>query len=144
MLNKTDILKLIPHRDPFLWVDAVAAWEKNKTISTHKFFDADEKIFTGHFPNHPIVPGVIVLEALAQTSALLVNLSTQQTAATTNFLFLGVKEARFRAPVLPNTRLELQVNMVSHRLGIYHFEGHAQVAGKLFAEAVFSAKQVVI
>ncbi|MBI4676750.1 MAG: 3-hydroxyacyl-ACP dehydratase FabZ [Elusimicrobia bacterium] len=133
-LDISAIRKAIPHRYPFLLVDKVEILEEDKKAVGTKCVTVNEPFFAGHFPEHPIMPGVLVVEAMAQTAAAM--LLSKDSPAHKNKLayFMGINEAKFRAPVLPGTVLKLHVEVL--RLGrVGKFRGEAFVEGKLVAEA---------
>ena len=129
------IRKAIPHRYPFLLVDKVEVMDGGKLVVGTKCVTADEPFFTGHFPEHPVMPGVLILESMAQTAAAMV-LSRPDFAGKLAY-FMGIDEAKFRQPVFPGSvlRLHLQAQRVG-RIG--KFRGEAYVDGKLAAEAVLT------
>ncbi|MFZ2620819.1 MAG: 3-hydroxyacyl-ACP dehydratase FabZ [Alphaproteobacteria bacterium] len=142
VLTQKQIEKVIPHRAPMLLVENVWAWEAYKTLHATQTFVAKDPIFKGHFPNHPVVPGVLVVESLAQAAAILTNLSLGAGADNTLFLFMGIENARFKKPVLPDDALHLHVTMTKHKAGVFWFEAKAVVNGATHAEASFAAKVV--
>jgi 3-hydroxyacyl-[acyl-carrier-protein] dehydratase len=129
------IRKAIPHRYPFLLVDRVEVLEGGKLVVGTKCVTADEPFFAGHFPDHPVMPGVLILESMAQTAAAMV-LSRPDFAGKLAY-FMGIDEAKFRQPVFPGSvlRLHLQAQRVG-RIG--KFRGDAYVDGKLAAEATLT------
>lgn len=139
-LGSVDVQKLIPHRAPILLVDDVEHYEPFQHIVAHKHFTSDMPVFAGHFPGHPVLPGVYTVEALAQASAVLVNLSTGHTCDDSLFLFMSIDAARFRAPVAPGSHMTLKVRQSKNRGDVYKFEGEAFVANQLVAQAAFTAK----
>jgi 3-hydroxyacyl-[acyl-carrier-protein] dehydratase len=142
-LDRAGILKIIPHRPPILLVDRVVAWEQDNHLHAQQTFEVDDPVFKGHFPGHPVVPGVLTVEALAQSSALLVNLSLQKTAKETLFLFMGIDAARFRQPIGPTELIDLKVQQLKKRGDIYQFSAQAYVREQLHAEAKLMAKLMI-
>ena len=131
------IEQLLPHRYPFLLIDRVTEHEPRKRITALKNVSANEPFFVGHFPGHPIMPGVLVLEAMAQAGALLIMLEAEQPREQLIF-FTGVEQARFRRPVVPGDQLRLEVSVLAWRTAHGKMSGRAFVEDKLAAEAVLS------
>jgi 3-hydroxyacyl-[acyl-carrier-protein] dehydratase len=132
------ILKLLPHRFPFLLVDRVVECEPGKSIAAFKNVSANEPFFQGHFPGLPVMPGVLILEALAQAAALMAAADTDAPGDMI-YLFTGVDRARFRSPVRPGDRLDLRCALLRRKLRICKVESKALVDGKIVAEAELSA-----
>lgn len=130
------VMKQLPHRYPFLLVDRVLEIEVGKSLTALKNVTISEPFFPGHFPNRPVMPGVLILEALAQATGLLA-FATQGSAPQENelYYFVGIDKARFRAPVEPGDQLILQVEVKSTKRGIWKFTGQAMVDGKIATEA---------
>ncbi len=140
VLDIEGIQKLLPHRPPFLLVDRVVAFEKGARIVAWKGVTMNEPFFQGHFPGAPVMPGVIILEALAQTGALLACLSLTPEETTQKITYLmGIDGARFRKPVIPGDRLELEVEVTKHKGAVWKQKGVAKVDGQVVAEAEFMA-----
>jgi 3-hydroxyacyl-[acyl-carrier-protein] dehydratase len=140
-LDVVTIQQLIPHRSPFLLVDRVVSWTANERLTALKSVTMNEPFFPGHFPAQPVMPGVLILEALAQAAALLAILSMPPETRTQSAVFLmGIDGARFRRPVVPGDRLELQVEVVKRKGPVWVQGGKALVDGQLVAEAQFMAK----
>jgi 3-hydroxyacyl-[acyl-carrier-protein] dehydratase len=137
-LNTLDIMKYLPHRYPFLLVDRIVAFEKGVKIVGIKNVTINEPFFQGHFPGHPIMPGVLILEAMAQVGGVYAHLAGEVEEGRVPY-FVGIDQARFRKPVLPGDTLLLELTLVSVRRGIYTFAGKAFVADKLVAEAELKA-----
>lgn len=133
MLNVQDIQRTIPHRFPFLLVDRVLESEPGKRIVAEKNVTANEWFFQGHFPDFPIMPGVLIIEALAQAGAVL--LLSDEGAKGQTPLFAGIDGCRFRAPVMPGDVLRLEVELTARRGPIGKGKARATVGGKLAAEA---------
>ena len=130
------ILKKLPHRYPFLLVDRVTEFEKDKRIVALKNVTINEPFFVGHFPHRPVMPGVLMLEALAQTAALLSFQSMdQEPGDDTVVYFVGIDGARFKRPVEPGDQLILESTVDRVRAGIYKYSARATVDGMLAAEA---------
>ena len=136
MMDIHTILKQLPHRYPFLLVDRVLAIDKGKTIRALKNVTINEPFFTGHFPHRPVMPGVLMLEALAQAAALLA-FDAMDTSPTDDmvYYFAGIDGARFKRPVEPGDQLMLDVEMLRMKAGIFKFKASASVAGELAVEA---------
>lgn len=136
-----EIKELIPHRPPFLLVDRVLEFEEGKSIVGLKNVTMNEPHFAGHFPSQPIMPGVLIVEALAQASAILVMKSTTNESEKLVY-FMSVENAKFRKPVVPGDSLYLKASIIQNRGNVWKFEGIAEVDGKKVAEATFSAMVV--
>jgi 3-hydroxyacyl-[acyl-carrier-protein] dehydratase len=134
------IQRLLPHRPPFLLVDRVTSWTPGARLTAIKGVTMNEPFFGGHFPGHPVMPGVLVLEALAQASALLAVLSLSADDMRRKVTYLmGIDGARFRKPVVPGDRLELAVEITRHKGMVWKMYGKALVDGQVVAEAEFMA-----
>jgi 3-hydroxyacyl-[acyl-carrier-protein] dehydratase len=135
-LDIIKILQLMPHRYPILLVDRVLELEPGVRISAIKNVSANEPFFQGHFPGHPVMPGVLMIEALAQAAAVLtyVTMKTSYPEGTL-FLFAGIDGARFKRPVGPGDQLSLEVTMDRIKRGVGKFTGRALVDGELACEA---------
>jgi beta-hydroxyacyl-ACP dehydratase FabZ len=133
MVDIDEIRKLLPHRYPFLLVDRIVELELSKRIVGIKNVTFNEPFFTGHFPEKPIMPGVLILEAMAQTGGVLAFKSFPDMEG--SVFFTGIDDARFRKPVIPGDQLKLVVEVVKHRREIWVFDGKAFVDGDVVAEA---------
>lgn len=142
VLDKAGVEALIPHRAPMLLVDAVLAWDA-LTITTQRTFAEDEVFFQGHFPGNPILPGVVSLEAMAQTAALHTSLSKGLNAQTAGYLLVGVESVRWKAPVKPGQTVRYTAEKVREKLGVFSFKTRAMCGDALVAEAAFTAKLIV-
>jgi 3-hydroxyacyl-[acyl-carrier-protein] dehydratase len=129
------IMQLLPHRYPFLLVDRVLKFDAGKTLVALKNVTINEPFFQGHFPGHPVMPGVLILESLAQASGLLVLLSAKDLAKDTLFYFAKIDKARFNQIVKPGDQLILEVTQMRMRMGMGLFETRALVDGKVVASA---------
>jgi len=140
VLDIHEVLRHLPHRFPFLLVDRVTAFESGKSLTAIKNVTINEPFFPGHFPNRPVMPGVLILEALAQATALL-SFMTTETLPDDNsvYYFAGIDKARFRKPVEPGDQLILEVELVRQRRNLWWFKGKAMVDGEVAAEADMSA-----
>ena len=133
------IQRVIPHRYPFLLIDRVRDIVPATSAVGIKNVTVNEPHFQGHFPGVPIMPGVTIIEAMAQTSALLVGLTLDLVDKDPLVYFMSIEEAKFRRMVTPGDVLELHVTVVRHRKEVWKFDGRAMVDGKLVAQAVYSA-----
>jgi len=137
MIDINEILNILPHRYPFLLVDKVVELEAGKRAKGIKNVTINEPFFQGHFPGHPIMPGVLIVEAMAQVGGIL----AFKTANVANkaVYFMGIDKAKFRRPVLPGDRLELVLEVTKQRGAIWVFKGEAYVEENLVAEAELMA-----
>ncbi len=130
------IKEYLPHRYPFLLVDRVLEWEKDRRIVTLKNVTANEPFFQGHFPHFAVMPGVLIIEAMAQSAAMLGLLSTdQKNDGTRVYYFVGIDGARFKRPVRPGDQLVLEVEQLRLARGIGKFRAVARVDGAVASEA---------
>jgi 3-hydroxyacyl-[acyl-carrier-protein] dehydratase len=134
-----EIMNLLPHRYPFLLVDKVLEMEEGKRIVSIKNVSINEPFFQGHFPGSPIMPGVLLIEAMAQTWGILVLSSEKEKAGSKDVLFLGIDKARFRKPVYPGDKVRFELEALNFKRSIWKFSGKAFVEGKLVAEAELMA-----
>ena len=137
-LGNNEINVLIPHRPPFLFIDECEILEKGKKGIASRVFKDDEYFFQGHFPGNPIVPGVILVEALAQTAGVIVSASLTEYNEK-SVLFMSINKAKFRKPVLPNEKIIFEVNFINSVKNVYKFLGIASKENILVSEAEFSA-----
>ena len=137
-LNIEEIKKLIPHRKPFIFIEECKIIKKGKIGESFRIFDDTEYFFEGHFPDNPIVPGVVIVEAMAQTAGVVVseNLNNKQDQSV---LFMSINKAKFRKPVLPNYKIKFYVEMINNVKNVYKFMGKAYHKDSLVAESEFSA-----
>lgn len=133
------LLALLPHRAPMLMIDRVVDMVLGQSARGLKAISFNEPVFTGHFPGHPIFPGVLIVEAMAQTAGALVVETLGGAGSDKLVYFMTIDKARFRAPVGPGDLLELPVKLARHRGPVWRFTGEALVQGRLCAEAEFSA-----
>ena len=135
MIEIKEIMNILPHAYPFLLVDRIIELEPGKRIVGIKNVTYNEPFFPGHFPGRPIMPGVLIVEAMAQTAGILVFSSLPQEQFKTPVYFLGIDNVRFRKPVTPGDQLRLELEITKHRQSIWGFKGKALVDGNLVAEA---------
>jgi 3-hydroxyacyl-[acyl-carrier-protein] dehydratase len=138
-IGPDEVLQRLPHRYPFLLVDRAEDYREGESIIGIKCVAASEPHFPGHFPENPVMPGVLIIESLAQTGALLMSKTLNADISNTVIYFIGVDKARFRRPVRPGDVLEMPVSIVKQSRGIFKFEGEARVNGVRVADASFSA-----
>jgi 3-hydroxyacyl-[acyl-carrier-protein] dehydratase len=138
VLNTHDIMKMLPHRYPFLLVDRIVELEEGKRVVGIKNVTINEPFFQGHFPGHPIMPGVLIIEAMAQVGGILAMLTDKISNDKVTY-FTGIDNARFRKPVVPGDVLRLELEMINCRRGLYCFQGKAYVGDTLVAEAELKA-----
>ena len=137
-----DIKRMIPHRYPFLLIDRVREIDLNKSAVGIKNVTFNEPHFQGHFPAQPIMPGVTIVEAMAQTAAVLVVMTLDMVDNDMLVYFLSIDNCKFRRPVTPGDQLELHVRVVRGRGKLWRFRGEGLVDGKVVAEAEFNAMMV--
>ena len=138
ILDIEEIKKLIPHRKPFLFIEEVKVIKKGEIGESFRIFEETEYFFEGHFPDNPIVPGVVIVEAMAQTAGVVVseNLINNNDQSV---LFMSINKAKFRRPVLPNFKIKFYVEMINNIKNVYKFMGKAYHNVSLVAESEFSA-----
>ncbi|MDR3450715.1 MAG: 3-hydroxyacyl-ACP dehydratase FabZ [Alphaproteobacteria bacterium] len=142
-LDIAGIMARIPHRYPMLLIDRVIDIVPAESCTGIKNVSANEPCFQGHFPGHPIMPGVLIIEAMAQTSATLVVASMEGVSCDTHIVyFMTIESARFRQPVVPGDTLHIKVQKERTRGNVWKFRGEAFVGDKLCAEAVYTAMLV--
>ncbi len=143
LLNVMDIQKILPHRYPFLLVDRVTKIDKGEQIEGYKNISISEPVFQGHFPDHPIYPGVMIIEGMAQVGGILAfkSLNEEETADIDNKVvyFMSIDKAKFRSPVTPGDQLIYRISVLKHRGAVWQFEAKAYVDEKLVAEAELKA-----
>jgi 3-hydroxyacyl-[acyl-carrier-protein] dehydratase len=141
ILDIQGIQKILPHRYPFLLIDGIEEMERWKRIVGIKNVTANENYFQGHFPGKPIMPGVLIIESMAQTAGLLL-LQEVPDREKKLLYFVAIDNARFRRPVVPGDQLRVEVKVIAWRGGFGKFEGRATVNGDLAAEATLMCKMV--
>ena len=137
-LNTEEIKKLIPHRDPFLFVDTCEIIIPGDHGKSEKLFSTNEYFFKGHFPDNPIVPGVIIIEAMAQTAGIVVSYKLREFKEK-SVLFMSVNKAKFRKPIRPNEKVSFEVKFINSVRDVYKFEGICYKGDVKVSEAEFSA-----
>jgi 3-hydroxyacyl-[acyl-carrier-protein] dehydratase len=135
MIEIKEIMTILPHAYPFLLVDRIIEIEVGKRIVGIKNVTYNEPFFPGHFPERPIMPGVLIVEAMAQTAGVLVFNTLPEEERNKLVYFLGIDNVKFRKPVIPGDQLRLELEITKHRQSIWGFKGKALVDGKLVAEA---------
>jgi 3-hydroxyacyl-[acyl-carrier-protein] dehydratase len=133
------IMQLIPHRAPFLMIDRIVELVPDARAVGVKNVTYNEPFFQGHFPTRPIMPGVLIIESMAQTAAVMVMETLGKTCEGTLVYFMSVDEARFRKPITPGDTVYVHVEKQRHRGNVWKFRGEARVEGNLMAEAIFAA-----
>jgi len=137
MMHIKDIQNFLPHRYPFLMVDRVIEIDPGKKIVGIKNLSINEEFFQGHFPGNPIMPGVLIVEALAQVAGILAFKSGAPEGK--SVFFMSIEKAKFRRPVVPGDQLRLEVSILQCRGNVWKFAGSALVEDKISAEAEFTA-----
>ena len=137
-----EILARIPHRYPFLLVDRAEEYRPHQSIVGVKCVTANEPFFQGHFPGYPVMPGVLIIEAIAQTGAVLMSKSLDVDVRGKTILFMSVDNCRFRQPVRPGDVIRMPVEVLRARGDVFKFRGRAMVGEKVAAEAEFAAMVV--
>lgn len=141
-IDISEIVKRIPHRYPFLLVDRAEDYKPHESIVGIKCVSINEPFFTGHFPEYPVMPGVLIVEALAQTGAVLMSKSLNVDVAGKTIFFTSLDNCRFRAPVRPGDVLRMPVEVVRARGDMFKFRGRGMVGDRVAAEAEFAAMVV--
>jgi len=139
--NIEEILEILPHRHPFVLIDRVINLNPGKTVTALKNVNINESYFPGHFPGKPIMPGVLILESMAQAGAFLV-LHDLEDPKKKGMLFSSVEKAKFRIPVVPGDQLIIKMEMINFRMGSAKIKGQAFVEDKLVTEATIMASLV--
>ena len=142
IMDVVEIQEIIPHRYPFLLVDRITEVVKNENLIGYKNVSISEPVFQGHFPGHPIYPGVMILEGMAQAGGILAFQSmemTKEEAAEKVVYFMSIDKAKFRAPVKPGDKLEYHISVIKNKGAIWVLKGEAFVDDKLVSEAELKA-----
>lgn len=142
LVEMAEILHRIPHRYPFLLVDRCENYRAHQSITGFKYVTANEPFFPGHFPGNPVMPGVLIIEAMAQSGAVLMSKSLNADVTGRTIMFMSVDNARFRSPVRPGMVLRMEVSVLRHRGDVFKFSGRGLIDGKLAAEAEWGAMVV--
>jgi 3-hydroxyacyl-[acyl-carrier-protein] dehydratase len=141
-MDVIEIQEILPHRFPFLLVDRITDIQKNETLVGYKNVTIGDNVFQGHFPGHPIYPGVMILEGMAQAGGILAFKSmdmTKEEAATKVVYFMSIDKAKFRAPVKPGDKLEYRISVIKQKGAIWMLDGKAYVDDKLVSQAELKA-----
>lgn len=138
MLDINDIKKIIPHRYPFLLVDRIVECDDEQRIVGIKNVTANEPFFVGHFPEYPVMPGVLIVEAMAQVACILA-LRILKKEGHASILFTGIDRVKFRKPVLPGDTLRLELTKIKQRGELFRFQGQARVGGQVVTEGQIQA-----
>ncbi|MGE0708100.1 MAG: 3-hydroxyacyl-ACP dehydratase FabZ [Planctomycetota bacterium] len=138
-MSREQVLAAIPHRDPFLWVDEIVSQDESRIV-TRKHVPADLDVFRGHYPGSPILPGVLVCEAIFQTGAILLAARAREAVAAEGLVpvMTRIKETRFKTMVRPGDDLEIEVEVEDALPKLFHLKGKAKVAGKLAVATSFA------
>ncbi|MFN7113140.1 MAG: 3-hydroxyacyl-ACP dehydratase FabZ [Alphaproteobacteria bacterium] len=139
LLDTRRIMEMLPHRFPMLLIDRVLELEPNERAVALKNVTINEDFFNGHFPGAPVMPGVLIIEAMAQTAAALVVHSAGKELEGKLVYFMAIDEAKFRKPVTPGDQLHIHVTRQQNRRNVWKFKGEARVDGELCAEAIVTA-----
>lgn len=135
-LDIAEIREHLPHRYPFLLIDRVVSYEPGRTIHAYKNVSVNEPFFNGHFPHYPVMPGVLIMEALAQAAGILAfKTKGEKPSEDSVFYFVGIDNCRFKKPVVPGDQLHLHITIDKERRGVWVFKGEARVDGVIAAEA---------
>lgn len=137
MIEIKEIFNRLPHRYPFLLVDRVINLEKGQSITGVKNITINEQFFQGHFPENPIMPGVLIIEAMAQVAGILALNSLEESPK--SVYFLSIEKAKFRKPVIPGDQLIIEIKVMHQRGGVWRFSGIGRVDEKVVSEAEFTA-----
>ena len=139
MMDINEIMKILPHRYPFLMVDRIVEMELGKRIVGIKNVSINEPFFQGHFPGHPVMPGVLIIEAMAQVAGIMGYLASDDETRSKVSYFMAIDSAKFRKPVMPGDQLRIEVETIFNRRGIWSVAGKAYVDGVLATEAELKA-----
>ena len=139
LLDVNDIMKILPHRYPFLMVDRIIELEHGKRCVGIKNISINEPFFQGHFPGHPVMPGVLIIEAMAQVAAIMGYMASDDATKKKVSYFISIDNARFRKPVFPGDQLRIVIETTLNRRGIWGVDGKAYVGDTLVTEAALKA-----
>ena len=141
-LDIHEVMKHLPHRYPFLLIDRVLDYTPGESLTALKNVTYNEPYFVGHFEHHPVMPGVLILEALAQATGILSYITTESLPdGDSLYYFVGIDKARFKSPVKPGDQLQLSVELIKEKRGIWKFNAEAKVDGKLVTSAEIMCAQ---
>ena len=135
MMNLEEIKNILPHRYPFLLVDRVLEIQKGKYCKALKNISGNEEVFQGHFPSQAVFPGVMIIEAMAQTAGIVIHSGKAEVRSREIVFFAGIDKAKFRNPVVPGDQIVLETSLIKQRRNFWVFEGKASVDEKLVAQA---------
>lgn len=141
-LDHNEVIARIPHRYPFLLVDKCHSYIEGKSIVGIKNLTCNEPFFQGHFPNRPIMPGVLQIEAMAQTAAVLMSKTLDIDISNAGIMFMSVEGAKFRRPVVPGDVLEMRIEVIQSRRNVFKFRGKAFVENEAVSEAEWAAMKI--
>jgi 3-hydroxyacyl-[acyl-carrier-protein] dehydratase len=144
-IDNNQIQTILPHRYPFLMIDRVTEVDPGKTLTAIKNVSINEPFFEGHFPHYPVFPGVLMLECIAQASAILASLMIDERASGKNvYLFAGVDKARFKRPVEPGDQLQIDIQFLKHVKRLWRCAGTIKVGGELTcsADVLFTHREI--
>ena len=142
VIDITEVMARIPHRVPFLLIDRCEDYRASESIVGIKCVTVNEPFFQGHFPHYPVMPGVLLIEAMAQTGAVLMSKSLDVDTAGKAIFFMSADNCRFRSPVRPGDVVRMPVQVIRHRGDVFKFAGKAMVGDKVAAECEFAAMVV--
>ena len=137
MMNVNEIMKHLPHRYPFLLVDRITAFTPNESVTGIKNVTINEPFFTGHFPDQPIMPGVLIIEAMAQVAGVMAFCSGIEGGG--SVYFMSIEHAKFRKPVVPGDQIRMEIKVLKQRGNVWKFSGTAYVEDKVVSESEFTA-----
>lgn len=139
LMDVNEIMKILPHRYPFLMVDRIIELEHGKRCVGLKNVTVNEPFFQGHFPGHPVMPGVLIVEAMAQVAGIMAYLASDEETKKKVSYFMSIDSAKFRKPVFPGDQLRIEIVTTLNRRGIWGVDGKAYVDGTLVTEASLKA-----
>lgn len=143
LYNVVEIQKILPHRYPFLLVDRITKLEQGQTIEGYKNVSISEPVFQGHFPDHPIYPGVMIIEGMAQAGGVLafksMDNATQEEIENKVVYFMSIDKAKFRSPVTPGDQLVYKINVIKNKGAVWQLDAKAYVDDKVVAQAELKA-----
>lgn len=137
-LGVEGIMERLPHRYPFLMIDEIVSCERGKSLTAIKNVTFNEQHFLGHFPGHPVMPGVLILEAMAQAAGVLVWETVDPDKRNYILYLAGVEKSRFRKPAVPGDRIDIHVELITQRRNLWRFDARSEVRGELIASAEFT------